>query len=243
MAAPLAPGGGPPPARRGELLASAGQGVVVSEPDRQAMGGGDRLAVVPNGVDVARFVFDGRARASLDLAFTGNLGYFANADAAVWFTREVLPRVRARAPGARLRLAGTRPSRAVRALAGLPGVSVLGEVPDIAEPLRSARVAVVPLRAGSGQQSKMLEAMACGTPVVASPLAAAGMEAVDGEHLLVAHGADHTAAAVLHLLEDSALCERLAANARRLVEERYTWERSVEGLEEVYARALAAGPS
>jgi glycosyltransferase involved in cell wall biosynthesis len=116
-------------------------------------------------------------------------------------------------------------------------------VPDIAEPLRSARVAVVPLRAGSGQQSKMLEAMACGTPVVASPRAAGGMDAADGTHVLVAGDPEAMAAAVVRLLEDADACERLAANARALIEERYTWERSVERLEEVYARAVAAGPS
>jgi glycosyltransferase involved in cell wall biosynthesis len=226
-----------------DLLARAGHGVVVAEADRQAMGGGDRLAVVPNGVDAERFAFDGRARPNADVVFTGNLGYFANADAAGWFAREVFPRVRERVPAARFRIAGARPSRSVRALAGLAGVSILGDVPDIAEPLRSARVAVVPQRAGSGQQSKMLEAMACGTPVVASPLAAAGMEAVDGTHLLVAGDPEEMAAAVVRLLEDAAACERLSDSARRLVAEHYTWERSVERLEAVYAQAVEAGPS
>ena len=74
------------------------------------------------------------------------LKMLANADAVGWFAREVFPRVRERLPAARFRIAGARPSRSVRALAGLPAVSVLGEVPDIAEPLRSSRVAVVPLR-------------------------------------------------------------------------------------------------
>lgn len=231
--------------RRAEetLLTRAGQGLVVSEADRQAMGGSERLFVVPNGVDGARFAFDPRPRANADLVFTGNLGYFANADAAVWFARQVLPLVTRRLPGARFRLVGARPSRAVRALALLDGVSVVGEVPDMAEALHSARVAVVPLRTGSGQQSKMLEAMACGTPVVATSLAASGMEARGGEHLLVADGAEAMADAIVRLGEDGTLAARLSANARRLVEERYTWEQSVDRLEQVYARALAEGRS
>jgi sugar transferase (PEP-CTERM/EpsH1 system associated) len=225
--------------RRAEraLLDRVGQGVVVSEADRVAMGGDGRLAVVPNGVDGERFAFDGRPRDNADVLFAGNLGYFANADAATWFAREVFPGVRARAASARLRIAGARPARAVRALAGLDGVAVLGEVPDMAPHVRAARVAIAPLRTGSGQQSKVLEAMACGTPVVASGLAASGLEVAHEEHLLVADGAEATAAAVARLIEDAALAGRLAANARRLVEERYTWERCVEGLEAAYARA------
>jgi sugar transferase (PEP-CTERM/EpsH1 system associated) len=225
--------------RRAEraLLDRVGQGVVVSEADRAAMGGDERLAVVPNGVDGAAFAFEGRPRDNADILFAGNLGYFANADAATWFAREVFPRLRARAPRARLRIVGARPPRAVRALSGLDGVAVAGEVPDMAAHVRAARVAVAPLRAGSGQQSKVLEAMACGTPVVASRLAASGMEAAHEEHLLVADGAEATASAVLRLIEDAPLCARLAANGRRLVEERYTWERSVEGLEAAYRRA------
>ncbi len=225
--------------RRAEaaLLDRVGQGVVVSEPDRLAMGGGERLAVVPNGVDGGRFAFDGSARGNADVVFTGNLGYFANADAAVWFARDVFPRVRARVPGARFRLVGARPTPAVRELGRQEGVSVAGEVADMAEALRSARVAVVPLRTGSGQQSKMLEAMACGTPVVASSLAAGGMEGSPGQHLLVADEPEAMAAAVVRLLEDAPFGERLAAQARALVEERYTWERSVALLEEAYARA------
>lgn len=225
--------------RRAEtaLLDRVGHGVVVSESDRRALGGGDRLTVVPQGVDVERFTFDGGPRPGADVLFAGNLGYFANADAVGWFAREVLPRVRRRAAGARLRIAGARPSRSVRALARLEGVAVLGEVPDMAVHVRAARVAVAPLRTGSGQQSKVLEAMASGTPVVASPLAAAGMDVAHEEHLLVADGAEATAAAVARLLEDAPLAARLAASARRLIEERYTWERSVQRLEEAYRAA------
>jgi glycosyltransferase involved in cell wall biosynthesis len=179
-------------------------------------------------------------RANADVVFTGNLGYFANADAAAWFAREAFPAVRAARPSARLLIAGARPSRSVRALARLPGVTVLGPVEDMAAVLRSARVAVAPLQSGSGQQSKILEAMACGTPVVASPLALAGIAAQHGRDLRVGADADGTAAAVLELLEDDELAARLARAGRRLVDELYTWERSAALLEAAYARAVLA---
>jgi polysaccharide biosynthesis protein PslH len=222
------------------VIARAGHAVVVSDADREALGGGPRLSTVPNGVDGARFAFDGGARANADVVFTGNLGYFANADAAAWFAREAFPRVRARQPAARFLIAGARPSRAVRVLGRLPGVTVLGPVEDMAAVLRAARVAVAPLRSGSGQQSKVLEAMACGTPVVASPLALAGIAAVDGRDLLVGAGAETTADAVLKLLSENDLARTLAAAGRRLVERTYTWESSAALLEAAYDRAVLA---
>jgi hypothetical protein len=97
---------------------------------------------------------------------------------------------------------------------------------------------VVPIRVGAGQQFKVLEAMASGTPVVATSVAADGLDAVGGEHLLVADEPQVFAEHALRLLGDQSLADRLARSARRLVEEKYTWERSVADLEEVYRLAL-----
>jgi hypothetical protein len=148
--------------------------------------------------------------------------------------------VRARRPGARFLIAGARPSRAVRALGRLPGVTVLGPVDDMAAVLRAARVAVAPLRSGSGQQSKVLEAMACGTPVVASPLALAGIAAVAGRDLLVGAGTEAMADAVVELLSDHDQAARLGVAGRRLVDGVYTWERSAALLAAAYDRAVLA---
>jgi sugar transferase (PEP-CTERM/EpsH1 system associated) len=223
-----------------DVIARAGHSVVVSDADREALGGGPRLSTVPNGVDGVRFAFDGAVRANADIAFTGNLGYFANADAAAWFAREAFPRVRAARPSARFLIAGARPSRAVRALGRQPGVTVLGPVEDMAAVIRAARVAVAPLQSGSGQQSKILEAMACGTPVVASPLALAGIAGEDGRDLLVGADAAGIAAGVLALLADDDLAVRLARAGRTLVDGLYTWERSAALLQGAYERAVLA---
>jgi glycosyltransferase involved in cell wall biosynthesis len=101
---------------------------------------------------------------------------------------------------------------------------------------------VAPLQAGAGQSNKTLEALASGTPAVVSPLAAAGLEARHGEHLLVAQTAEAFAAELVRLLGDDALAEQLAVAGRQLVESAYTWERSVERLEAVYARARSLHP-
>ena len=116
---------------------------------------------------------------------------------------------------AELRLAGARPARAVRALARLPGVSLAADVPDMAPEIAGATVAVVPMRAGSGLQNKVLEAMAVGTPVVATSGVAAALEVRAGEHLLVADDAETIAAAIVGLLRDPARARAMAARRSR----------------------------
>src|SRR5262249_15824983 len=150
------------------------------------------------------------------------------------------PRAPAAARGAGLRLVGARPARAGRALAAAPGVSLAAAVPAMAPELGAATVAMVPLRAGSGVQNKVLEAMAVGTPVVATPRAAAGLEVRAGEHLLVAEDAAGLAAAAGTLLRDPARARALARAARTLVETRYRWEDSAAAVEHAWRTVVPA---
>jgi sugar transferase (PEP-CTERM/EpsH1 system associated) len=215
---------------------------VVSETDRRAIGDFPRLSINPNGVDLEHFRPSTAERAPHEIVFTGNLGYFPNIDGISWFAREVLPRLRQSEPRLRLTVVGARPSSQVRRLE-VPGagVSVAGFVPEIVPFLHRARVAVAPLRAGSGQLFKVLEAMACGTPLVATPIAASGIGAVHERHLLLAETAEDFARAVLRLLRDPPLAAGLVAEARQLVEQRFRWETTVEQLEAVYHSLLQPG--
>lgn len=221
-------------------VAEADAALVASPADRDALDAPGAVAVVPNGVDSARFPFGRGPREPGRVVFTGNLGYFANADAVRWFASRVLPLLRRSAPAVRFEVVGARPPRSLRRLARTGAFEIVGPVEDVGARLRAARAAVAPLQAGAGQSNKTLEALASGTPVVVSPLVAAGLEVRHGEHVLVAGSAEEFAAAVARLLEDAALAERLAAAGRALVESTYTWERSGDRLEAVYARALTA---
>jgi sugar transferase (PEP-CTERM/EpsH1 system associated) len=225
----------------GEAVGRARRSAVVSAADREALGSPQGMAVIPQGVDLALHPFVDGPREPETVVFTGNLGYFVNVDAACFLAREVWPRVLRARPSATLHLVGDRPAARVRRLGALPGVRVSGPVESIHAHLARARVAVAPMRTGSGMQNKVLEAMACGTPLVATPLAAAALEARDGEHLVLAEGAEGLAAGVVRLLGDEGLCRHLAAGARRLVEARFTLERSVEALERLYAEAVSGG--
>jgi sugar transferase (PEP-CTERM/EpsH1 system associated) len=211
---------------------------VVSGVDRDAIGQTARLGVVPNGVDLGQLPFGRAGRDPATVVLTGNMGYFSNVNAACWFAERVHPLVRRSVPAARFVVVGARPAARVLRLARAdPSVSVLGFVDDLRPHLRAATVAVAPMQAGAGQQLKVLEAMASGTPVVATPTAAEALDAGGEDALLVAGTPEAFAEAVVSLMRDASRADRVAAAARRFVESRYTWERSTAHLEDLHQAA------
>jgi polysaccharide biosynthesis protein PslH len=194
--------------------------------ERVAERRGLRTIVVPNSVTL-RADRGGRSRRhgkQRSLLFVGNLTYGPNAEAAELLARQILPRVR--------RLAGEpvgvelvgrfNPGGPVAALAGLDGVHLHGQVEDLADAYAQADVAAIPLIRGSGTRIKLLEAFAEGVPVVTTAVGAAGLAAEHDRHLLIAEGAPALAEAIARLLADEELAARLAREARRLVEERFS---------------------
>ena len=226
------------------LLSGGTHCLVVSEAERRALGTwGESATVNPNGVDLAAFPFTPGRGAPSRIVFVGNLGYFPNIDGVTWFIDEVLPRIRTKLPEAQLVVVGARPSRTVRMSARAPGVILTGTVANVHAELAGALVAVAPLRAGGGIQNKVLEAMAAGTPVVATSLAVSGVAIRPGEHCLVADTAADFARQVETLLLREDLRLGLATAARALIEARYSWETSVAELEAVYSKVMrGAGP-
>ena len=160
------------------------------------------------------------------VVFSGNLEYHPNITAVRFFRREIWPRLRERWPLLVWRLVGKN-STAVRPFtAGDDRIEVRGEVDDAVRELARARVAVAPMLAGSGTRLKIIEAWAAGLPVVSTTVGAEGLQAADGQHLLLADTAPAFADAVSRLLACSDLRENLGAAGRLLVEEEFTWERA-----------------
>lgn len=196
----------------------------------------DSVGVLENGVDLDYFSPDTRFQNPLPgegpvLVFTGTMDYRPNVDAVVWFAREVLPLVRTTWPTARFAIVGANPAREVSALADLSGVIVTGRVPDTRPYLAHAALVVAPLRIARGIQNKVLEAMAAGRPVLATPDAFEGIHAMPGRDLLVAAGPTETARLAAEVL--SGAHAELGASARRLVEERYDWRMTLRPLDQI----------
>ncbi|MGH8908923.1 MAG: glycosyltransferase family 4 protein [Egibacteraceae bacterium] len=214
------------------------QVTTVTAADRDALLALDpslKITVIPNGVDADHFapIFEGE-REEARLVFTGIMRYAPNITAAKFLTREILPRVRIRRPDARLALVGRDPAPAVRTLGELDGVTVTGEVPDLRGWITSSRVYVCPMRDGTGIKNKLLEAMACGVPCVATPLAVQGLSCEDGRDLLVAEGGDALADAVVRVLDDDDLARRLGEAARAYAVGQHSWSAVAHAYERLY---------
>lgn len=214
--------------------------VAPSDEDRAAIDAvspGPPTAVIPIGVDVQHHEFR-RAAQPGRLLFTGDLGWRPNVEAARHFATVLFPRVRVRWPRAELLIAGGDAVPAVRALGVLPGVRVVGTLTDFRPTIWSAAACVSPLGVGFGMKTRILEAMALGTPVAASSPSLSGIAGiVDGEHALVADHDDAMVEAVLALLGDTEIADRVARGARRLVEQRYQWPAVARQYEAWLARA------
>lgn len=152
---------------------------------------------------------------------TGNFGAFQNQAGASWFVDEVWPTVRRAIPAARLELVGGASAWWRRAVERAPGVTCSGAVPAVTPHLRRATVGVVPLLHGSGTRFKVLEALACGVPLVSTTLGAEGIGLVPGESALLADGAQPFARAVIELLTHGEQRERLAAGGLELLGREY----------------------
>jgi glycosyltransferase involved in cell wall biosynthesis len=160
------------------------------------------------------------------IVFSGNMEYHPNRSAVRFFRREVWPLLRERRPGLVWRLVGKNPEAVREFTSGDSRIEVSGPVDDAILELARAKVAVVPLLAGSGTRLKILEAWAAGTPVVSTTIGAEGLPVHDGQHLLLADGASHFAGAVERLLACSDLRGSLAAAGRSLLEKEFTWEKA-----------------
>jgi sugar transferase (PEP-CTERM/EpsH1 system associated) len=182
------------------------------------------VRAITNGVDLEYFR-PGPEAAGPVCVFVGALDYHPNVDGANWFCREVWPQIVCRRPGAKFLLVGRRPAPAVRRLGDLPGVELVGQVPDVRPHVARSAVTVVPLRIARGVQNKVLESLAMAKPTVASPQSLAGLRAEPGAHLLRASSPDEWVEAVLRLFEDRQLCRRLGAAGRHYVEENHCWDR------------------
>jgi len=199
------------------------------------------IAVLQNGVDLEYFAPDPHVvRETNTIVISGKMSYHANVSMVLNFVRELLPLIREKIPTIKLMIVGKDPPREIRALTRESGIRVTGTVEDVRPYLQGASVSVSPITYGAGIQNKVLEAMACGTPVVATPRAVSALDVEPGKDLLVAQEAESFATSVLFLLEDAELRMQVGNAGRLYVEKNHDWKQIVTELEEIYHGVIDA---
>ncbi len=192
----------------------------------------------PNGVDADFFSPSAEPYDPETISFIGRMDYYPNQECMTRFCGQVWPRLRSFRPQLKLLIVGADPSPEIRRLGELPGVTVTGSVPDVRPFVRRSALMVAPLNIARGTQNKILEAMACGVPVVTSKVAAGGVDAESVKHFLVAETTDDYAAAILKLLDDRAERQRLAVAGRQRMLSNHAWPHSMTRLDGIIDRCL-----
>ncbi len=227
-----------------QTLKKFDQVVITSAHDRDylmGLGGLKDVQVVPNGVDTEYFTPSTVPREKNALVFCAKLDYYPNSQAILHFCHEVLPLIWRSRPQVRLTIVGNNPPHSVAALSTDRRITVTGYVPDIRPYLAQASVALSPLLVASGMQNKVLEALAMGTPMVATPISCRSLQVTNGTHLLMAEGAQAYADAVLKLLENARLAQNLGSAGRQYVEQHHSWRAAANMLSNLYCALAAQG--
>jgi glycosyltransferase involved in cell wall biosynthesis len=196
-----------------------------------------RFEMIPNGVDVEAFVPSGGAVEN-GIVFVGGMSWFPNADALEFFDEDILPLVRARDERVKVTWVG-RAKPDVIASYAKRGIQLTGHVDDIRPYVAAAACYVVPLRIGGGTRLKILDAWAMGKAVVSTSVGCEGLDAVDGQNILIRDDPAAFAAAVTTVLRDSGLRAALERNARITAEQRYSWTVIGETMRKLYGEVLA----
>jgi glycosyltransferase involved in cell wall biosynthesis len=232
-------------AYEGRLCRDFDRVLTVSDEDlrdlESAAGARIRASIIPIAVDTHELHFMPPRATARHILSLATMFYPPNVEGVDWFAREVYPLIRRETQDAPFTIVGSRPPESIQRLAtDQPGIEVTGYVADLDPYLRRSAMLVVPLHSGSGMRVKILEAFARGIPVVSTTIGVEGIEARNGEHLLVADSPEAFAGAVMDVLHDPVAAAARATAARRLVEERYDRVSALRPLDDIYLPATVA---
>ena len=198
---------------------------------------GKSITTAPNGVDTDFYLPTDTPTDPNSIVFTGLMRYRPNIDAALYFAEEIFPLILAKRPETVFSVVGMGPPDTVERLVS-ENIIVTGAVPDIRPYVDKAAVCVIPLRMGSGTRLKVLEALSMGKAMVSTSVGCEGIDVKTNEHLFIEDDPTQFANAVITLLEDAELRNRLGAAGRKLAVEKYGWESVVRDLEAYHESLL-----
>ena len=228
-----------------QVCARFDQVVTVTQPDQRTLSELARTALPPGAAapaftTIPICVDTGETAAILpqpgaqDVLHLGTMFFLPNVEGVMWFGQQVWPVIKAQAPEATFTVVGKNPPEQVVRLASQPAVKVTGYAADVTPYLAQAGCFIVPLHSGGGMRVKIVDAWRWRLPVVSTSIGAEGLEYQDGENILIADGAEAFAQAVVRLLCDPDLNQRLRQNGRRWVETHYDWRQVYPAWDQVY---------
>lgn len=225
-----------------QVVSAARKVVALTEDDAKVLAAYSRqpIAVVVNGTDTEAFAGVRADPAAGRILFVGNFEYAPNIDAVEWLLDEIMPAVWAAAAQTRLCLCGyALPTQWAERWPD-QRIEWLGFVPSLQPVQASSSLFLAALRDGGGSKLKVLEAMAAGLPVVATPQAVSGLDVQRGVHYQGGADAAALIAATLQLLADPQLARTTGEAGRDYVRAQHDWQRSADQLEAVYAELICA---
>lgn len=212
--------------------------ITMSSEDKEfierVLGKPQNISVVANGVDLDFF---SKVKKNLPInptvLFVGTFKWLPNIEAVDEIVKKIWPLILQKIPNAKMKIVGFSPTEKIKGYAS-DSIEVLGGIEDIRQAFAGAHALLAPIRSGKGTRYKVLEAMITGTPVVATTLAAEGLDLKHGENVLIADSSANLAAATVKLLEDKVLQKKLAVAGQSLVKKGYSWDTIAKDLDKVY---------
>ena len=218
--------------RRADRLAT------MSEDDREFIAkatGRPDIKVVANGVDPQYFAQTKKTvHSQPTVLFVGHFKWLPNKEAITFLVEKIWPRIKKSVSNARLWIVGRDPIQKIKDFGNQPDITVSDNIEDIRDAFGGADVLLAPILNGKGTKYKVLEAMATGTPVVATPLGVEGIDANHNREVMVGHNPKELAQETVTLLKNQTKSRKMAVAARHLVEKAYSWTAISADLDQIY---------
>lgn len=210
--------------------------IVVAEEDRKYIRSAN-VQIIHNGVDLGSFqpMAITSARKYNQIVFSGNMGYAPNQEAVLWFVQQCFSIIRKQIQDVEFCIVGKNPSSAIQELNKVNGIHVVGYVASMSEYISQAGIAIAPMQSGSGMQNKILEAMACGLPVVTTTLGLGSIRAVADKEIIVRDDPSTFSECIVELIQNRERILAIGKAARQYVEAYHSWEKAAERIESLYS--------
>jgi len=195
--------------------------------------------IIPTGVDIELFKQQNVDNTEQSLVFVGHYRHYPNADAIIYFVNKIFNKILDKLPKLKLYIVGSGVTKNIEELAkNNKNIIITGEVEDVSVYLQKPNIFVAPVRLGGGIKGKVLEAMACGIPVVATKEAIDGIDYDTSDCSLICNDENDFVNNIVALTENKSLYEKLAYNSRKLVENYYDWKKIASSLNDFYSKVI-----